>query len=241
MEALKHSAKELFGLKLTRTQLQAFENYALELTAWNQHTNLTTILNPREILIKHFLDSLSCLLAIKNHRNPNRTVSVIDVGSGAGFPGLPLAIVRPDIHLTLVDSTEKKCEFLRHMVAKLGLPTTRVLHQRAETLGGDPEHRGRYDWAIARAVARLPVLLEYLLPTTRSGGCCLAQKTETARAEIQDSARALAVLGGEVEKVLQVKLPGITEPRHLIVIKKIAATPNAYPRRAGVPAKRPLL
>ncbi|MDP6793252.1 MAG: class I SAM-dependent methyltransferase, partial [Anaerolineales bacterium] len=112
MEALKHSAKELLGLKLTRTQLQAFENYAFELTAWNQHTNLTTILDPRGILVKHFLDSLSCLLAIKCHRNPNRTVRVIDVGSGAGFPGLPLAIVNPEIHLTLVDATEKKCEFL---------------------------------------------------------------------------------------------------------------------------------
>jgi 16S rRNA (guanine527-N7)-methyltransferase len=154
---------------------------------------------------------------------------------------LPLAIVRPDIHLTLVDATEKKCAFLRHMVAELGLSTTRVLHHRAENLGRDPRHRGRYDWAIARAVARLPVLLEYLLPITRTGGRCLAQKTETARAEIQDAELALAVLGGEVEYVMPVELPRIAEPRHLIVIKKVAATPDVYPRRAGVPRRRPLL
>jgi 16S rRNA (guanine527-N7)-methyltransferase len=241
MEALKRSAKELFGLKLTQAQLQAFENYALELTAWNQHTNLTTILDPRGILIKHFLDSLSCVLAIKSRRNRRRALRVVDVGSGAGFPGLPLAIVHPDIHLTLVDATEKKCVFLRHMVSQLGLPTARVLHHRAENLGRDPEHRERYDWAIARAVAHLPVLVEYLLPITRSGGRCLAQKNETARAEIRDATRALAVLGGEVEEVVPVELPCIVEPRYLIVIKKAAATPEAYPRRAGVPAKRPLL
>ncbi len=220
MEKLKRSAKHLLGLKLTRAQLQAFEDYALELTAWNQHTNLTTILDPQDILVKHFLDSLSCLLAINSKRSPKQALRVADVGSGAGFPGLPLAIMRPDIQLTLVDATEKKCAFLRHMVSALGLPNARVVH--------------------ARAVARLPVLLEYLLPLTRSGGRCLAQKTETARAEIQDAKRALAVLGGEVENVLPVELPGIAEPRHLIVIKKVAATPDSYPRLAGVAVKRPL-
>ncbi len=241
METLKDSAKDLLGIKLTRGQVKAFENYALELTAWNQHTNLTAVLDPQGILVKHFLDSLSCLAAIKNHRNQKQALRVVDVGSGAGFPGLPLAIVHPDIHWTLVDATEKKCAFLRHMVTELELPNTRVLHSRAETLGRDSEHRERYDWAIARAVARLPVLLEYLLPVTCTGGSCLAQKTEIARAEIRDGARALAVLGGEVEKVLPVELPGIAGPRHLIVIKKIAATPDAYPRRVGVPTKRPLL
>jgi 16S rRNA (guanine527-N7)-methyltransferase len=240
MEKLKRSAKHLLGLKLTRVQLQAFEDYALELTAWNQHTNLTTILDPQDILVKHFLDSLSCLLAINSKRSPKQALRVADVGSGAGFPGLPLAIMRPDIQLTLVDATEKKCAFLRHMVSALGLPNARVVHARAENLGRDREHRGHYEWAVARAVARLPVLLEYLLPLTRSGGRCLAQKTETARAEIQDAKRALAVLGGEVENVLPVELPGIAEPRHLIVIKKVAATPDGYPRRTGVPAKRPL-
>ncbi len=241
METLRRSAKELLSLKLTGAQLQAFENYALELTAWNQHTNLTTILDPQGIIIKHFLDSLSCLLAIKSHRKPKREMRVVDVGSGAGFPGLPLAIMRPDIHLTLLDATEKKCAFMRHMISEIGLQSTQVLHSRAENMGRDPDHRGRYDWAIARAVARLPVLLEYLLPITRSGGRCLAQKIGTAPAEIQDAEHALTVLGGEVEKVLRVELPGIAEPRHLIVIKKVAATPDAYPRPAGVPRKRPLL
>ena len=240
MEKLKRSAKHLLGLKLTRVQLQAFEDYALELTAWNQHTNLTTVLDPQGILVKHFLDSLSCLLAINSQRSPKPMLRVVDVGSGAGFPGLPLAIMRPDIQLTLVDATEKKCAFLRHMVSALGLPNTRVVHARAEILGCDADHRERYNWAIARAVARLPVLLEYLLPFTRSDGRCLAQKTEGARTEIQAAGRALAVLGGEVENVLPVELPGIAEPRHLIVIKKVAATPDGYPRRAGVPVKRPL-
>ena len=241
MEILKRSAKELFGIKLTVAQIQSFENYALELAAWNQYTNLTSILDPQRIQTKHFLDSLSCLLAIHGHHNPKRKMRVVDVGSGAGFPGLPLAIMHPEIELTLLEATEKKCAFLRHMVSEIGLPTTRVLHSRAENIGHDPEHRGYYDWAIARAVARLPVLLEYLLPITRSGGRCLAQKAETATTEIQDAEHALAVLGGEVEKVLRVKLPGITEPRYLIVIKKVSATPETYPRRVGVPGKRPLL
>ena len=241
METLKQSAKELLGLQLTREQLLAFENYALELTAWNEYSNLTAILDQRGILIKHFLDSLSCLLAIRDLRNPTRALQLIDVGSGAGFPGLPLAIVHPEIHLTLVDATEKKCAFLRHMVAQLALPTTCVLNRRAENVGRDPEYRERFDWAIARAVARLPILLEYLLPITRSGGRCLAQKADSAQEEIQDAERVLAVLGGEVEKVLSVELPGIEETRHLIVIRKVAATPDTYPRRVGVASKRPLL
>ncbi|MCH2539972.1 MAG: 16S rRNA (guanine(527)-N(7))-methyltransferase RsmG [Anaerolineales bacterium] len=241
MESLKRSAKELLGLQLTRKQLLDFENYALDLTAWNEYSNLTAIVDRRGILVKHFLDSLSCLLAIRNLQNPTHGLQLIDVGSGAGFPGIPLAIVYPEIHLTLMDATEKKCAFMRHMVAKLALPTTYVLNRRAENVGQDPEYRGSFDWAIARAVAHLPILLEYLLPITRSGGYCLVQKADSAREEIQDAERALAVLGGEIENVLSVELPGIPETRHLIVIRKVAATPDTYPRRVGVAAKRPLL
>ena len=145
------------------------------------------------------------------------------------------------MHMTVLEATEKKCAFVRQIVTDLKLNNTRVIHSRAETLGRDPEHRGHYDWSIARAVAHLPVLLEYMLPLTRKGGHCLTQKAGTVRAEVQDAAHALDILGARVENMHQVCLPGISEPRYVIVIKKEASTPETYPRRTPAPAKRALL
>ena len=229
-------AQRLVGLSLTRAQLLAFERYAAELIAWNERFNLTAITDPESIESKHFLDSLSCLLVM----GPRPGGRVIDVGTGAGFPGLPLKIAQPQLRLTLVESTGKKADFCQHVVSLLGLEGVEVVHARAEEVGHRPAHREAYDWALARAVAGLPVLVEYLLPFLRLGGKAIAQKGETGPAEAQGAERALSLLGGRINQVVPLELPGVAEPRFLVVMEKAALTPADYPRRAGVPSKRPL-
>lgn len=240
MKTLAAEAHALLGLELDGAQLEAFEQLAIELTSWNQHRNLTRIIDPPGIRIKHFLDSLSCVLALRATSALLPNLKIVDVGSGAGFPGLPLKIVFPALRMTLVEATRKKCEFLEHVVQLLQLKGVTVLHARAEEIGRAAAHRERYDWAIARAVAPLPALLEYLLPLVRIGGFCLAQKGSTAAAEAQQATAALAVLGGSLMQLLPVELPGVAEPRFLVLVAKQAAAPAKYPRRAGLPAKRPL-
>jgi 16S rRNA (guanine527-N7)-methyltransferase len=165
---------------------------------------------------------------------------VIDVGTGAGFPGIPLKITSPAIRLALVESVSKKAAFCRHIVDTLGLKNVTVLAERAESVGTLPIHRQQYDWAIARAVASLPVLVEYLLPLVRVGGKALAMKGESGLAEAQSAENSIRVLGGCLHQIVPVTLPGVEDQRYLIVINKIAATPDQYPRRIGVPAKKPL-
>jgi len=240
MKALAAEAHALLGLELDGGQMNAFEQLAIELTSWNQQRNLTTIIDPAGIRIKHFLDSLCCVLALRTAGAVLPNLKVVDVGSGAGFPGLPLKIVFPALHMTMVEATRKKCEFIEHVVQLLQLKGVTVLHARAEEIGRTAAHRERYDWAIARAVAPLPALLEYLLPLVRIGGFCLAQKGSTAAAEAQQAGTALAVLGGRLAQLLPVELPGVVEPRFLVLVAKRAAAPAKYPRRAGLPAKRPL-
>ncbi len=235
-EGLEPHAKSLLGLDLSDAQLSAFELYQRELLAWNERFNLTAITDPIEIEIKHFLDSLSCLRVIQFHGDER----VIDVGTGAGLPGLPLKIVCPAIRLTLVESIRKKVEFCEYIVEKLGLSGVKVIHSRAEALGQDEIHRASYDWALARAVAVAPVLLEYLLPLLKIAGHAVLQKGSTGPQEIQLADQSLAVLGGEVIKMEPVELPKVTETRYLILVRKCAATPEKYPRRPGMPAKRPL-
>jgi 16S rRNA (guanine527-N7)-methyltransferase len=235
VELLAAGARTLLNLELTGEQLAAFQRFADELVRWNQEVNLTSITAPDDIQIRHFLDSLSILAVL-----PPGPADVVDVGTGAGFPGLPLKIVRPELRLTLVEATGKKAAFCQMMVEQLGLTDVTVLNTRAEDLGQDSDHRERYDWALARAVAELPVLAEYLLPLARVGGHALAQKSASAPAEAQAAEAALAKLGGELEQLVPVTLPGLPEPRCLVVLRKIAATPPAYPRRAGMPSKRPI-
>jgi 16S rRNA (guanine527-N7)-methyltransferase len=237
MEKLKWDAQTLLGIRLSTRQVEALERYEKELISWNERFNLTAIREPESIRIKHFLDSLSCLLALRE-APPSR---LVDVGTGAGFPGLPLKIVIPTIRLTLVESVGKKAEFCRHMVDVLGLEGVDVLHARAEEIGQMRGQRGLYDWATARAVASLPVLLEYLLPLVRIGGRVLAQKGESGPTEVQASERALHILGGQVHQLIPVHLPGVAEDRYLVVINKIAATPDHYPRRPGTPSRNPLV
>ncbi|RME87577.1 MAG: 16S rRNA (guanine(527)-N(7))-methyltransferase RsmG [Anaerolineae bacterium] len=236
MEALARHAKELFGIHLTGSQVVALMTYERELLAWNRKYNLTAIRDVEGIRTKHFLDSFSCVLAW-GATPPER---LIDVGTGAGFPGIPLKIIYPSLRLTLVDSVGKKVKFCHHIVEKLKLENVTVIKARAEEIGQTEEHRERYDWAVARAVARMRVLAEYLLPLVRVGGVALAQKGESGPAEVHAAERAIQVLGGHVRHLVPVTLPGVVEERYLIVIDKIAATPPAYPRRPGVPARRPL-
>ncbi len=235
-EGLKAHTKNLVGLDLSTEQISAFEIYRQELLAWNERHNLTAITDPEEIEIKHFLDSLSCLQAAQFQANAR----VIDVGTGAGFPGLPLKIVCPSLQLTLVESIRKKLDFCEHIVTQLDLKGVNVIHGRAERLGQDEDHRAVYDWALARAVAVAPVLLEYLMPLLRLEGCAILQKGSTGPQELQSAAQALALLGGEVLQMAPVELPKVPETRYLILVRKCAATPAKYPRRPGIPAKRPL-
>lgn len=236
MEKLIRAARELFNVHISDEQAEALTIYEKELLEWNQKFNLTAIRDTESIRAKHFLDSFSCVLAWKE----NPPASLADVGTGAGFPGLPLKLLYPHLKLTLVESVGKKAKFCEHIVNTLGLKDVSVIHARAEDVGQDPKRREKYDWAVARAVANLNVLSEYLLPLVKVGGTMLAQKGESARAEAESAKQAMKILGGELRELIPVKLPDIAEDRYLVLVDKVAATPEKYPRKAGVSAKQPL-
>jgi 16S rRNA (guanine527-N7)-methyltransferase len=233
---LAQSVQALLGIRLTQSQISSFNTYEHELLEWNERHNLTAIRDPEKVRIKHFLDSLTCLLVLRD----TPMEKIIDVGTGAGFPGLPLKIVCPSIHLTLAESVGKKADFCNHIVKKLGMTGVEVVQERAETLGQMPAYRERFNWAVARAVAELPVLAEYLLPLVQVGGMILAMKGETAPAEAHASDHAFRLLGGHLRRLVPISLPGVADQRFLVVVDKIAASPANYPRRAGIPSKRPL-
>jgi 16S rRNA (guanine527-N7)-methyltransferase len=236
MEELAKAAYDLFGLRLTSSQLSAFKKYEQLLLQWNQRFNLTAITEPVKIRQKHFLDSLSCLLAMRG-TDTNR---IIDVGTGAGFPGMPLKIIFPLTSLTLVESVGKKADFCRYLIATLGLQGVEVLNERVEIVATIAPYRQQYNWAVARAVAPMPVLMEYLLPLVKVGGKALAMKGESGPVEAQEAEYAIKVLGGRLQQVISVALPGVEEDRYLIIVEKIAATPDKYPRKVGRPQKKPL-
>jgi 16S rRNA (guanine527-N7)-methyltransferase len=236
MDEFIANARSLLGIQISSAQQRAFGIYERELLEWNTRFNLTAIDNPKQVRGKHFLDSLTCLLAMRG----TPIDQIIDVGSGAGFPGIPLKIICPSMKLTLVESIGKKASFCRHIVDTLELSNVEIDQVRAESIGVDQNHRQGYDWALARAVADLPILVEYLLPLVRLGGYALAMKGEGAPAEAHRAEPAIKLLGGQLQKIIPVTLPGIEHQRFLVVIAKIAATPDRYPRRIGIPAKRPL-
>lgn len=236
MDKLARAAQDLFNVHMTGRQVMALITYERELIEWNQKFNLTAIRDTESIRTKHFLDSFSCVLAWKASP-PNH---LIDVGTGAGFPGIPLKILYPNLKLTLVESVGKKAMFCQHIVRVLGLEHVNVIQARAEDLGQHPEHREKYDWAAARAVANLNVLSEYLLPLVRVGGTALAQKGESGPAEAQSAEKAIELLGGKLKQLIAVNLPGVADDRYLVIMEKVAATPPKYPRKPGIPMKQPL-
>ena len=252
MDLLQIQAPQ-FGIELSPSQLRAFEVYYHELSDWNARFNLTTITSYEDVQRKHFLDSLLCLTAFpqefqaganSDSQMPAYGKSLVlrcaDVGSGAGFPGIPLKILLPGIQLSLIEATAKKAAFLEHMICVLGLSGVEVVCSRAETVGHDRSHREQCDVVLARAVARLSVLAEYCLPLLRVGGCWIAQKGDGIEDELLEMSDALRALGGELKEVKPYSLSDIAGSRYLVLVLKVAPTPSRYPRRVGIPTKRPL-
>lgn len=214
---------------LTARQLEQFERYYAMLADWNERVNLTAITKPEDVARKHFLDSLAAEPYLKENAR------VIDVGTGAGFPGLPLLIVRPDLKLVLMDSLQKRLNFLDAVLKELGLNAA-CAHMRAEDAGQSPRYREQFDAALTRAVSALPVLCELTLPLVKTGGVSIAYKGDAAE-EIAASANALKLLHATAERVA---IPSDYGVRELVLLKKTGQTPKAYPRKAGTPTKQPL-
>jgi 16S rRNA (guanine527-N7)-methyltransferase len=236
MEKLREGAKKL-GINLTGEQLEKFETYYREIIDWNKKVNLTRITDYEEVQIKHFLDSLTVLTVVP----PGRDLKVIDIGTGAGLPGIPLKIVSPGIDLMLLEATAKKARFLEHLMQRLGLDKVQIATGRAEEMAHDNRYRESFDVVLARALAPLPALVELTLPFCEVGGCCIAQKKGDIEKEVAQALKAVAVMGGGLKEVKPVLLKDLKDKRFLIIIDKEKSTPPQYPRRPGRPAKRPIL
>ena len=214
---------------LSAEQLNKFETYYAMLADWNERMNLTAISGPEDVVKKHFLDSFAAAPYLK------QGASIVDVGTGAGFPGVPLLILRPDLKVTLMDSQQKKLLFLEALLSELGL-SAECVHARAEDMGKDPRYREQFDAALTRAVSALPVLAELTLPLVKVGGVSIAYKGESAE-ELELAKHALDVLSATAERVA---IPSDYGVRELVLLTKHAATPGQYPRKAGTPSKKPL-
>ncbi len=243
MDVLQEGSEEL-GISLSSAQIVQFQRYYELLTEWNQRMNLTAIEGYQEVQTKHFLDSIAGAVIVAEELGealpPTRPLRVVDVGSGAGFPGLPLKIVWPALSMTLLDGTGKKVTFLNEVVSALGLQNVTVVQARAEEIGTQEEYRAQFDLVTARAVARLNTLVEYLLPLARINGFVMAYKGPNAAEEFMQAGQAITKLGGETVRFAPVDIPYLEEERRILLIKKIAATPKAYPRQRGMPRKEPL-
>lgn len=224
----------IINVKLSEEQLSKFYNYMNLLIEWNEVMNLTAITEPNEIIIKHFIDSLSVLDKI------DKASTIIDVGTGAGFPGIPIKIAYPKTKVVLLDSLNKRINFLNKVIEKLDLKNIKAIHGRAEDIGRDKEHREKYDIAIARAVAPLNILLEYLMPFVKVEGKCICMKGSNVEKELEDSKKAINILNGTLEKSEEFNLANTENRRSMIEIKKTKLISNIYPRKSGVPSKKPL-
>lgn len=223
------------GLNLNEDIIDIFYIYYRTLIEENSKYNLTAITSPEEVAEKHFLDSLTLI----HDLNEISGKKIVDIGTGAGFPGLPIKIYNPGLHMTLIDSVNKKIMFLEKVIEKIQLNKVEAIHARAEEVA-EGKRREFYDAAVSRAVAELRVLVEYTIPLVKVGGLFIAAKGPNIKDELKDANNAINILGGQVENVREFKLPVSQEGRTVIVIRKIKSTPKNYPRRAGIPKKRPL-
>ena len=234
MELLKTSAEKM-GIELSKNQLEKFDLYKKLLLEWNEKMNLTAITDDEGIAIKHFADSISVLPLIEN-----KNASLIDVGTGAGFPGIPLKIANDGFKVTLLDSLNKRITFLEEVKKELGITNLECIHSRAEDGGRNADLREKFDYCVSRAVARLSVLSEYCMPFVAVGGYFISLKGPDAAEELTEAQKAISVLGGKVEKVVEITIPESDLKHCAVMIKKIKSTPKAYPRKAGTAAKKPL-
>ncbi len=236
MDKLLQLSNEM-NIELTPEMLSAFDSYYHMLVEKNKVMNLTAITEKDEVILKHFVDSISVAAAVPEF---SKKAKILDVGTGAGFPGIPLKITFPDTNVTLLDSLNKRVLFLQEVTDSLGLNKITAIHDRAEDAARKPELRGRFEIVVSRAVAALPVLAEYTLPFLKEGGYLICYKTPEAEKELEEAAHAISVLGGGKSSIYEYTLPGTDITRSFIVIKKIKATPKAYPRKAGTAKKNPL-
>lgn len=229
---LKEKAK-LINIELEDIKIEKFYNYMNLLLEWNEKINLTAITEPNEVILKHFIDSATIIKYIENN------MSIVDVGTGAGFPGIPLNIIKNNAKYTLVDSLNKRINFLNEVIEKLGLQNINTVHSRIEDFAKN--NKEKFDVATSRAVASLNVLLEYLLPLVKVGGICICMKGSNAKEEIENASKALEILGGKIEKIEEIILPNSDIVRNIIIVRKIKSTPNKYPRKAGMATKEPIV
>lgn len=222
------------NLNFSDEKLKKFFDFMNLLLEKNKVMNLTGITEPKEVILKHFIDSLTILKYI------NENGSVIDVGTGAGFPGIPLKIVEDSLEITLLDSLNKRINFLNEVIENISLDKTKTIHGRAEDFGQDAAYREKYDVAVSRAVAPLNILLEYMLPFVKVGGKCICMKGSNCDEEIENAKNAIEILGGKIEKTEKFNLPNSDNNRTILVIKKTKKTSVQYPRKAGIPTKNPL-
>lgn len=230
---------EEFGLVLSDRQAEQFEEYASILVEWNSFMNLTAITEFEEIVEKHFIDSLALSLFEDVSRETSGK-KMIDVGTGAGFPGIPLKIIYLDMDVTLLDSLNKRIKFLDEVIIKLGLSGIRAVHGRAEEAARMPEYREQFDLCVSRAVANLSTLTEYCLPFIKKGGVFYSYKSGEIEEELEFAANAIRILGGKITDKRFFSLPGSDIQRSMIFIEKVKETPKKYPRKAGTPSKQPL-
>lgn len=225
---------EKLNLTLTEEQIEKFYNYMNLLIEWNKKINLTAIIEPKDIILKHFIDSLTIIKYIKEGE------TIIDVGTGAGFPGIPLKIAREDLKITLADSLNKRINFLNEVINKLDLKNIETIHTRAEELGKNKKYREKFDIATSRAVANMSTLSEYLIPFIKVEGKCICMKSSDIDTELENAKKAINILGCEIESKDKFNLPNSDLGRSGIILRKVKNTPSKFPRKAGTPAKEPI-
>lgn len=226
---------KLIGESSTIEQLEMFYKFKEILLEWNKRINLTAITDDMEIINKHFIDSI-----IANHYISNDDKKIIDIGTGAGFPGIPLKIINDNLDITLLDSLNKRINFLNNVINSLKLKNIKAIHGRAEEVFTKKDAREKYDIAISRAVAPLNVLVEYMIPAIKINGICICMKGSKAKEELEEAKNAIKILGAKVEGMNHITIPNTDIQRNIIIIKKEKLTPIKYPRKAGIPSKQPL-